>query len=263
MVTRINKSIVLFFLICAANTAFAENKGAEKLRAEDAVVKENMANDKSVKEIAHQERAIDPWSGFNRTMFSFNEALDENILLPVTKGYRAVVPDPVEKGVHNFFGNLGDVGTLFNSLFQLKFRDAAHNVSRITANTFFGIAGLIDVATPLGIEKKSEDFGQTLGYWGVDTGPYLVLPFFGPSNVRDGLSLLPDSYLDPITYVEGDDARFLLRGLRVVDMRSGLINAERLISGDRYSFMRDAYLQRREFLVTDGEIDETFDDDGF
>ena len=162
-----------------------------------------------------------------------------------------------------FFGNLGDVGTLFNSLFQLKFHDAAHNISRITANTFFGIAGLIDVATPLGLEKKNEDFGQTLGYWGVDTGPYLVLPFFGPSNVRDGISLLPDSYLDPVTYVEGDDARFWLKGLRVIDMRSQLISTERLISGDRYSFIRDAYLQRRKFLVADGAVEETFDDDGF
>ncbi len=213
--------------------------------------------------VSAEEISTDPWEGFNRSIFVFNETLDEYVLLPVTKGYKAVAPGFVETGVSNFFGNLGDVGTLANNVFQAKFSDAASDLSRILFNTFIGLGGLIDVSTPMGIEKHDEDFGQTLGYWGVDTGPYLVLPFFGPSNVRDGLSLVPDTLLDPVYYVEDDSARYALYGLRVVDQRAALMESEKLISGDRYSFIRDAYLQRREFLVNDGEVSEEFEEDNF
>ncbi|MEH6627390.1 MAG: VacJ family lipoprotein [Motiliproteus sp.] len=207
--------------------------------------------------------AGDPWEGFNRGIFSFNDALDRNILVPVTKGYRFVMPDVAEKGVHNFFENLGDISTFINSLLQGKVDDATQDLARVAFNSTFGLLGVIDVASPMGIDKHDEDFGQTLGYWGVDSGPYLVLPLLGPSNVRDGVSLIPDHYLDPITYFEDSNDRLWLQAIRVVDTRAGLMESEKLISGDRYSFIRDAYLQRREFLVTDGEVGESFDQDNF
>lgn len=205
----------------------------------------------------------DPWEGFNRSVFAFNETLDEYVLLPVTRAYRAVTPDPLEKGVHNFFSNLGDVSSLVNNLFQLKFHDAAKDSARLVANSSFGLFGLIDVATPLGLPRQGEDFGQTLGYWGVGTGPYLVLPVLGPSNVRDGVARIPDQRLDPVDYVEDDTSRWGLIILRGIDQRSQLIRSERLISGDRYVFIRDAYLQRREFQVRDGEMTDVYEDDGF
>lgn len=212
---------------------------------------------------AQEQEQADPWQGFNRAMFNFNETLDEYVLLPVTKGYKAIAPEPVEKGVHNFFNNLDDVGVLINSLLQFKFEKAAHTTARLVANSIFGVAGLIDVATPMGFDKKDEDFGQTLGYWGVETGPYLVLPFFGPSNVRDGIGMIPDHYIDPLNDLDDDEAQLTLRVLRVIDTRAELMKAERLISGDRYTFIRDAYMQRRAYLVSDGQTEAEFKDDGF
>jgi phospholipid-binding lipoprotein MlaA len=209
------------------------------------------------------EEAGDPWEGFNRAMFSFNDGLDRYVLLPVTKGYRFVMPDVAEKGVNNFFENLGDVSTFLNNLLQGKVSSATQDLARVAFNSTFGLLGFIDVASGMGIEKHDEDFGQTLGYWGVESGPYLVLPLFGPSNVRDGVALIPDHYMDPITYMDEDNAALWLRGIRVVDTRAQLMKQEKLISGDRYSFIRDAYMQRREFLVTDGEIGENFDEDNF
>ncbi|MCW8884909.1 MAG: VacJ family lipoprotein [Motiliproteus sp.] len=209
------------------------------------------------------EEVGDPWEGFNRAMFSFNDGLDRYVLLPVTKGYRFVMPDMVEKGVNNFFENLGDVSTFINNSLQGKIGYAAQDLARVAFNSTFGLLGFIDVASGMGIEKHDEDFGQTLGYWGVESGPYLVLPLLGPSNVRDGISLIPDYYMDPITYLDEDNAAWWLLGIRAVDTRSQLLKQEKLISGDRYSFIRDAYLQRREFLVNDGEIGDNFDEDNF
>lgn len=205
----------------------------------------------------------DPWEGFNRSIFSFNETLDEYVLLPVTKGYRYIAPEPVEKGVSNFFDNLNDVTVLINSLLQLKFEKAGHTTARLVANTFFGIGGIFDVATPMGLDKQNEDFGQTLGHWGVGTGPYVVLPLFGPSNIRDGFGLIPDYYTSPVTHLEDDEARLALEVLWVIDTRSGVMDQEKLISGDRYSFIRDVYMQRRDYLVRDGQIADSFEDDGF
>ena len=206
---------------------------------------------------------VDPWEGFNRKVFEFNEFFDRNLLLPVTRGYMAVTPGFVQTGVHNFFGNLDDVVSLFSNVLQLKFRNAGQDVGRVVANTFFGIGGLIDVATPMGVPKQHEEFGQVLGYWGVPTGPYLVLPFLGPSNVRDGLSWYPNALMHPTANVEKDRVYWAAFSLWVVDKRARLTKAEGLISGDKYSFIRDAYLQRREFLVNDGMIVDSFDDDAF
>lgn len=205
----------------------------------------------------------DPWEGFNRAMFQFNDYLDRYALKPAAQGYRFVMPDLAERGVSNFFDNLQDVRTLANNVMQFKFHDAASDTARITMNTFFGLGGVFDVATPFGLERHDEDFGQTLGYWGVPAGNYLVLPFFGPSTVRDGVGLVPDMYLDPVGDVDHVPTRNTLYGVRLVDTRAELLKAEGLISGDRYLFIRDAYLQRREYLVNDGRIDSEFDADDF
>lgn len=213
---------------------------------------------------AQAQEGNDPWEGFNRAVFSFNDGLDRAVLKPVTLGYRYVTPQIAQTGVNNFFENLKDIKTLVNNLLQGKVHNALEDFSRITFNTTFGIAGLIDVATPMGIPKNDEDFGQTLGYWGFSSGPYVVLPLFGPSSVRDTIGRIPDFYYeDPVYYVNDRGARYSLRALRLVDTRSQILDAERIISGDRYSFVRDAYLQRREFLVNDGEMSVTFDESDF
>ncbi|MDO6563839.1 VacJ family lipoprotein [Amphritea sp. 1_MG-2023] len=205
---------------------------------------------------------VDPWEGFNRSMFGFNDALDRYALKPVARGYKAITPNILEAGIGNFFSNLGDVGSLVNNLLQLKGEAAGQDLGRVVFNTTVGLVGLIDVATPMGLPEHNEDFGQTLGYWGVKTGPYLVLPFLGPSNVRDGIGLIPDSMLDPVGEIDPIPTRNQLYTLRVIDTRMKLLGAEQLLSGDRYTAMRDAYLQRREFLVNDGQI-VSFDDDQF
>ena len=213
--------------------------------------------------MVHAQHEQDPWEGFNRAVFSFNEGLDRAVLKPVTQGYRYVTPQIAQTGVNNFFENIKDVRTLVNNLFQGKVHNALEDFARITFNTTFGLGGLIDVATPMGIPKNNEDFGQTLGRWGVSSGPYIVLPLFGPSSVRDTVGMVPDWFIDPLYDINDRSVRYSLRGMRVVDTRSQLMDAERIISGDRYSFIRDAYLQRREFLVNDGEINVTFDETDF
>ncbi|WP_420555314.1 VacJ family lipoprotein [Neptuniibacter marinus] len=205
---------------------------------------------------------VDPWEGFNRTMFSFNDGLDTYALKPVSQGYKAIMPDIAETGVSNFFGNLADVGTLLNNLLQGKFSNATQDFARIAFNSTFGLAGLIDVATPMGIEKHDEDFGQTFGYWGVESGPYLVLPFFGPTTVRDGIGRVPDYLVDPVRQLDDNGARNALYVTRIIDDRAQLLEAEKLISGDKYTFVRDAYLQKRAFSIVDGD-GENYDESNF
>jgi len=205
--------------------------------------------------MAQEAHPADPWEGFNRTMFSFNEGLDRAIIKPVTQGYRYVMPDFAETGVHNFFENIGDVKTFFNNVLQGKPKEASEDLGRVIINTTIGIGGLFDVATTFGIPKHNEDFGQTLGAWGVESGPYLVLPLFGPSSVRDGIGRIPDAMVDPLQEIGDDDTQLGLQVLRVIDTRSQILNAEGVISGDRYTFIRDAYLQRREFEVNDGQVE--------
>jgi phospholipid-binding lipoprotein MlaA len=172
------------------------------------------------------------------------------------------MPDIAETGVNNFFENLADVGTLLNNLLQGKFSNATEDFARIAFNSTFGLAGLIDVATPMGIEKHDEDFGQTFGYWGVDSGPYLVLPFFGPATVRDGIGMVPDFLVDPVRQLDDNGARNALYVTRIIDGRAQLLEAEKLISGDKYTFIRDAYLQKRAFSIVDGD-GENYDESNF
>ena len=200
----------------------------------------------------------DPWEGFNRAMFRFNDTLDIYALKPLAQGYQKVTPQFLEDGVHNVFGNIGDVGNLANNLLQGKLHDAGVDTGRLIFNTTFGLLGFFDVAKQMGLQKSDEDFGQTLGAWGVQSGPYLVIPFLGPSSVRDAGARVPDSFLTPYPYMDHVPTRNVTRGVEVVDTRASLLSAEKLISGDKYIFIRNAYLQNREFKVQDGEVEDDF-----
>ncbi|GAB3469543.1 MlaA family lipoprotein [Azotobacter salinestris] len=201
----------------------------------------------------------DPWEGVNRAIFRFNDTLDAYFLKPVAKGYQAITPQFLEDGVHNVYRNIGDVGNLANDLLQAKFHDAGVDSSRLLLNSTLGVVGFFDVATKMGLDRNDEDFGQTLGAWGVQSGPYVVLPFFGPSTVRDAGGLVVDSYTKPYPYMDDDiRTRNIMFGLNVVDTRASLLSAEKLITGDKYVFIRNAYLQNREFKVQDGNVEDDF-----
>jgi len=210
----------------------------------------------------------DPLEPFNRQVYAFNSDFDTKIGRPVAESYERRVPHPVRRSVSNFFSNLDDVVVLVNDLLQFKGGQAVNDTLRFSVNTVFGLFGLLDVATPAGLPKHNEDFGQTLGYWGVGTGPYIVLPFLGPSDARDATGLLADTYVNPLWDVKSADAKWSLVALRAVDTRASLLKASRVLEQaalDPYVFVRDAYLQRRRSLVYDGnpprEKFEDFDDD--
>ena len=197
----------------------------------------------------------DPFEGFNRAAYAFNDDLDRAILKPLATAYHNVVPTPVNNSISNFFSNLDDVVVLINDLLQLKFEQSLSDFGRITFNTTFGLGGLFDVASHMDLPKHNEDFGQTLGHWGVGSGPYLVLPFLGPSTLRDGLATPVDWELDPLSNIDDNTTYWATQALYVIDTREGLLRASRILDTaalDPYTFMRDAYLQRRRNLVYDG-----------
>lgn len=202
----------------------------------------------------------DPLEGFNRAMFTFNDKLDDYFLKPVAKGYRAVMPSPLRSGVANFFYNLGEPGVMLNNLFQGKLSNALSDLGRFLTNSTIGIYGLFDVASHVGMQKHDEDFGQTLGVWGVGDGAYLVLPFFGPSSLRDGTGRIGDYYTYPPNYMEEKSTRDKLFLLRGIDTRSQLLDAsdilEQAAGDDVYLFVREAYLQRRRNQIYDGNPPE-------
>lgn len=200
----------------------------------------------------------DPWQGYNRVMFRINDNIDAYTLKPLAKGYQAVTPQLLEDGVHNIFKNIGDVGNLANNLLQGKVHDAGVDTGRLIFNTSFGLLGFFDVATPMGLQRSDEDFGQTLGAWGLGSGPYVVLPLLGPSSVRDAVGKVPDSMLTAQAYIDHVPTRNVVYGVNAVDTRASLLSAERLISGDKYIFIRNAYLQNREFRVRDGQVEDDF-----
>lgn len=197
----------------------------------------------------------DPFEGYNRAMATVNDAVDEALFKPVARAYKAVAPAPLRGMVRNFFANLEDVFIGVNSLLQGKPLDAVTDWARFAFNTVFGVLGIIDVASEMGLEKHNEDFGQTFGRWGVGDGPYLVLPFFGPSTLRDAGGLVLDVVADPVSQHRPVDEGNAATAARVVSRRADLLDASRLLeeaSIDRYVFLRDAYLQRRRSLVYDG-----------
>lgn len=199
----------------------------------------------------------DPWEPFNRSVSDFNDGLDRVLLKPAATFYREKVPPLVRTGVSNFFNNLSDGWSAVNSLLQFRLQDAEENFARFHVNSMFGVFGVFDVASELNIDRHREDFGQTLGRWGVPAGPYVVLPFFGPSTLRDTVALPVDRRYDLVRYVDPAAARHSLDVLRAVDRRSNLLRIGIVLEEaalDRYSFVRDAHLQRRRAeIFPDGD----------
>lgn len=205
----------------------------------------------------------DPFEPMNRAIFGFNEVVDENVLKPVAKTYKYITPDPVETGVSNFFSNIGEVSTIANDVLQLKFNQAGHDILRFSINTTLGVLGIFDVASSMGLKKNKEDFGQTLGYWGMPQGPYLVLPFFGASSFRDAPGLYADMQISPIEQLHNKE-ELAANTLNIVNIRARLLRATKILdtaAKDKYIFIRESYLQKRELLVNDGENTETFEID--
>lgn len=205
----------------------------------------------------------DPLEGFNRAMFSLNEGIDRVVVRPVAVGYSKVTPQPVQTGVINFFSNIEDVFIGFNNLIQGKPAEALSDGMRFLFNTTIGLLGVVDVASGFGFEKHDEDFGQSFGLWGVGEGPYLVLPFFGPRTTRDAGGFVLDAYADPVGNVDHVATRNILLVTRAVSDRAELLPADRIIEEaalDKYSYIRDAYLQRRRNLVHDGMQPSRIDD---
>ena len=200
----------------------------------------------------------DPLESMNRSIFSFNEFVDTYALKPVAKGYDFVTPQPVQNLVSNFFNNLGELRNATNGALQLNGQGLFTSVSRLVINSTIGMLGLIDVATPLGLEQQYNDFGITFAKWGVPSGPYLVLPFLGPSTARAGFGRIPDYFSSPMTYYDPQQDAWIARGIDVVNTRSRLMDAEDLIVGDKYTFLREAYLQRRAFLITGEQPEDDF-----
>lgn len=198
----------------------------------------------------------DPFEKYNRAIYKFNEDLDRVILKPVATGYSKVVPSPVRRGVGNFFRNLLEPTTIINDILQGKFQQAISDSVRLVFNTSFGLLGFFDVATGLGIERHQEDFGQTFAVWGFKPGPFIMLPFLGPTNVRDGVGLLPYYfYTDPRLYNSDTTVTILLIGANVIDSRAQLLTPSKLLELqlDPYAFLRETYNQRRLSLIYDGD----------
>jgi len=204
---------------------------------------------------AHTANPKDPWEPMNRSVASFNDKIDDNVLKPVATGYRNVVPDLIQTGVRNVFNNFADMWSTVNNLLQLKPTNTVESLGRVIVNTVFGIYGIFDVATYIKLERHPEDFGQTLGHWGVPNGPYLVLPLLGPSTLRDGASLPVDFAVSPTKLIGDIPTRNKVFALRLVSKRAELLKSGNMLeqaSIDKYSFTRDAYLQYRRSQIYDG-----------
>ena len=199
----------------------------------------------------------DPWRSANEMVFAFNDYFDQLLVKPIASIY-GVLPRYARQGVGNFFSNVDDINVFVNGLLQMKFDAVLSDSGRFALNSTVGVVGIFDVATSLGLLKNEEDFGQTLGSWGVAPGPYIMLPVFGASNLRDSFGLILDTLFNPIQYQSDSSLRFSLFLLEEIDSRSSLLALDELISGNRYLFVREAYNQRREYLVKDGVIEDEF-----
>ncbi len=207
----------------------------------------------------------DPWEGWNRKVYTFNEKLDEAVLKPVATGYTKAVPRPVRRGIDNVFGNVGDAWSAVNNFLQGKFANGLQDVTRVGTNTLFGLGGIMDVAGEAGLDHQNEDLGQTLGRWGFGPGPYVVWPVFGPSTVRDSFALPLDRSVSPALFVHDGVVRWEIVTLQLVNARANLLGASNLLDSialDKYTFVRDAYLQRRRSQVYDGDPPPEDDDAG-
>lgn len=201
---------------------------------------------------------IDPWQGFNQGVFAFNDTADRYFMQPVAKGYQFITPTFLDNGISNIFSTIAEIPTSINALLQFKPLNVGKSLGRFAINATLGLFGFFDVATRMGIEEQEEDFGQTLAVWGVPAGPYVVLPFLGPSTLRDAVGLVPDYQLAPVAAIDDVATRNTLAAIKYIDMRADLLEIEGLISGDRYTFIRNAYLQQREYLILDGNVEDDF-----
>jgi phospholipid-binding lipoprotein MlaA len=197
----------------------------------------------------------DPFEPLNRSIYKFNDVLDQNILKPVATTYREVTPTLIQRGITNFFSNLEDIWSIVNNVLQFKAEAAAESLMRVSVNTVMGFCGILDIASEMGIDRHTEDFGQTLGYWGVGPGPFVVIPVLGPSTLRDATALVADTRGDAVTHVEDIATRNSLWTLRAIDYRAAYLKSDAVLDEvalDKYSFIRDGYLQRRRNLIYDG-----------
>lgn len=200
----------------------------------------------------------DPWERMNRTTFKVNTALDHAIARPIARTYDKVTPHLVKSGVSNFVDNLWYPVTIVNDLLQLKFKPFAQDTGRFVLNTLVGVGGIFDPATQAGLPKNEEDLGQTFGYWGAKPGPYFVIPILGPSDVRDGIGKLGDAWFSPLSYVNNSYVRYPIYGLYLVDTRYRLLPQDKVLDEayDPYTLLKNAYLQRRQFQVSDGKVSD-------
>lgn len=239
----------IFFLTACSNTT--------KTSPESSVDSVISSVDDSVADSNTATESVDKLENLNRGIYNANAAFDKNLFKPVAKAYKAVVPEPIDISITNFFLNLGEISNVANNLLQFKVGDALKDTERFIFNSTFGVAGFFDIATEMGLEKHHEDFGQTLAVWGVESGPYLMLPFFGPSTLRDATAQFSvDLLTDPKIYSK---EQYGLLAVEKIDSRADLFSTEEALkdlSDDPYIALRDAWLQRREYLIRDGKVDE-------
>ena len=206
---------------------------------------------------------VDPFQNLNEKTHNLNQSLDKSIATPIAKVYRKVTPDFLEVGVTNFTDNIEDINIALNNLLQAKIKDGLSDILRFTINSTIGLAGFFDIASSMGFQKHSEDFGQTLAVWGVSDGPYIVLPILGPSSLRDTLARIPEAFMTPLLLIDHDRTGYELTAIDLLDKRSRYLGLESIVVGDEYLFYRDAYFQSREFDINDGLIEDDFDDFDF
>ncbi|MCR4347431.1 MAG: VacJ family lipoprotein [Sulfuricaulis sp.] len=249
--SRLHSARLLFAVVCLSVLAAC---GTMKNSPDEAAAGDSGAQIDAATE--ERNNVKDPFEGLNRVMYTFNDKMDRYLLKPVAKGYRAITPKPVSKGISNFFSNLHDPAIMLYNFLQGKPKAGASDLGRFLVNSTIGIAGLFDVATKMGLEKHNEDFGQTLAVWGVGDGPYLVLPFFGPSNIREGASIPVDWYTYPPNHMEEQSTNVKMFAVEVVDRRAQLLDAgdilDQAAGADPYIFVREAFRQRRLSLIYDG-----------
>ena len=202
----------------------------------------------------------DPLKDLNQKTHNLNQTLDLQVASPVARFYKRITPDFIEIGVTNFTQNVEDLSIGLNNILQGKIKSGFSDLGRFALNSTIGIAGFLDIATDMGLEKHDEDFGQTLAVWGVPDGPYLVLPGLGPSTMRDTLAMIPDAFLTPLWLIDHDRTSYSLTAIDLIDTRARYLGLESVVIGDEYLFYRDAYLQSRQFEIKDGEIEDDFDD---
>lgn len=202
----------------------------------------------------------DPFESVNSITHELNQGLDKTFAVPIAKAYADITPDPIEKAISNFVANIEDINISANNILQGKFKSGFGDIARFLINSTIGIAGIFDVASDMGLEKHDEDFGQTLAVWGVPEGPYIVIPALGPSNLRDTLARIPDSFLTPLFLITHERTSYELTMVDMLETRARYLGLESLVIGDEYLFFKDSYFQNRNFEIYDGIVEDTFED---